>query len=155
MSFCSLPFSTRVTRIALTGWLCAGLVLNLALLAVASADENSGSKSESEHSSSSESQSSGSNGQGPDNSGSHQQPVQSIPFSEQDLAREAVANGLVKSLGEVLPAVTEAVHGDILEVHLMKEKSGNWIYKFVILSADSRYLSVFVDARRNVILKIR
>ncbi|MGO4389245.1 PepSY domain-containing protein [Microvirga sp. 2YAF29] len=70
-------------------------------------------------------------------------------------ARDAVSHGWALGLGVILPTVTKAVPGQILEVDLRQTWSGAWQYEFLILTRDRHYLEVDVDARANRILQIR
>ncbi|MBA1158825.1 PepSY domain-containing protein [Microvirga mediterraneensis] len=70
-------------------------------------------------------------------------------------AREAVSQGWALALNAVLPTVSRAVPGKILEVDLRQSWSGQWRYEFLVLTRDRRYQEVVVDARNNQILQIR
>ena len=72
-----------------------------------------------------------------------------------DHARQAVSEGWALALSTILPTVTKAVPGQVLEVDLRQSWSGEWRYEFLVLSRDRRYQEVVVDARRNRILQIR
>ncbi|MDF2972638.1 MAG: hypothetical protein K0R61_3088, partial [Microvirga sp.] len=52
-------------------------------------------------------------------------------------------------MSTILPTVTKAVPGQVLEVDLRQSWSGEWRYEFLVLSRDRRYQEVVVDARRN------
>ena len=70
-------------------------------------------------------------------------------------AREAVSQGWALALSTVLPTVSKAVPGKVLEVDLRQSWTGEWRYEFLVLTRDRRYQEVVVDARRNQILQIR
>lgn len=70
-------------------------------------------------------------------------------------ARDAVSHGWALSLSSVLPTVSKAVPGQVLEVDLRQSWAGEWRYEFLILTRDRRYQEVIVDARSNQILQIR
>ena len=70
-------------------------------------------------------------------------------------ARDAVSQGWAFSLSTVLPTVSKAVPGQVLEVDLHQSWTGEWHYEFLVLTRDRRYQEVVVDARRNQILRIR
>ncbi|QRM30301.1 PepSY domain-containing protein [Microvirga sp. VF16] len=70
-------------------------------------------------------------------------------------AREAVSQGWALALNQVLPTVSKAVPGQVLEVDLRQSWSGEWQYEFLVLTRDRRYREVIVDARNNQILQIR
>jgi uncharacterized membrane protein YkoI len=69
-------------------------------------------------------------------------------------ARQAVSQGWALPLSSVLPVVLSAVAGQVLEVDLNQAPSGEWQYKFLVLTRDRRYREVLVDARRNQVLRI-
>ena len=69
-------------------------------------------------------------------------------------ARQAVSQGWALPLSRVLPIVLSAVPDQVLEVDLNRELSGDWQYRFLVLSRDRRYQEVLVDARRNQVLSI-
>jgi hypothetical protein len=69
-------------------------------------------------------------------------------------ARQAVSQGWALPLSSVLPVVLSAVVGQVLEVDLNQTPSGEWQYKFLVLTRDRRYREVLVDARRNQVLRI-
>jgi len=58
-------------------------------------------------------------------------------------------------LSTVLPTVSKAVPGQVLEVDLRQSWSGEWRYEFLVLTRNRRYWEVVVDARSNQILQIR
>ncbi len=70
-------------------------------------------------------------------------------------ARDAVSQGWALALSAVLPTVSRAVPGQVLEVDLRQSWGGEWRYEFLILTRDRRYQEVVVDARNNQILQIR
>ena len=70
-------------------------------------------------------------------------------------AREAVSQGWALALSTVLPMVSRAVPGQVLEVDLRQSWTGEWRYEFLILTRDRRYQEVVVDARNSRILQIR
>ncbi|WP_262028138.1 PepSY domain-containing protein [Microvirga sp. Mcv34] len=70
-------------------------------------------------------------------------------------AREAVSQGWALALSTVLPNVSRAVPGQVLEVDLRQSWSGQWRYEFLILTRDRRYEEVVVDASNSQILQIR
>ncbi|HZH50536.1 MAG TPA: hypothetical protein VEZ16_01515 [Microvirga sp.] len=72
-----------------------------------------------------------------------------------DHARDAVSQGWALALSSVLPTVSKAVPGQVLEVDLRQSWTGDWLYEFLILTKDRRYREVVVDARRNQVLEIR
>src|SRR5215218_5156483 len=72
-----------------------------------------------------------------------------------DNAREAVSQGWALALSTVLPTVSKAVPGQVLEVDLRQSWGGEWRYEFLVLTQDRRYQEVVVDARRNKVLQVR
>jgi hypothetical protein len=71
------------------------------------------------------------------------------------LAREAVAQGRALPLSTVLPTVSRAVAGQVLEVDLRPIGSGAWHYEVLVLTRDRHYQIVVVDAQLNRVLQIR
>jgi uncharacterized membrane protein YkoI len=61
----------------------------------------------------------------------------------------------VLALSAVLPTVRKAVPGQVLEVDLRESWSGDWSYEFLVLTRDRSYREVVVDARRNLVLRVR
>jgi hypothetical protein len=57
------------------------------------------------------------------------------------------------SFAAIREAALAAAPGDILEVEL-KEKSGNSLYEFKILSANGRVIEVELDAATGAVLKL-
>lgn len=70
-------------------------------------------------------------------------------------ARDAVSRGWALALSSVLPTVSRAVPGQVLEVDLRQSWTGEWRYEFLVLTRDRRYREVVVDARRNQVIEIR
>ena len=66
-----------------------------------------------------------------------------------------MSQGWALSLSTVLPTVSKAVPGQVLEVDLHQTWTGEWRYEVLVLTRDRRYREVVVDARRNQILQIR
>jgi hypothetical protein len=70
-------------------------------------------------------------------------------------AREAVAQGWALPLSSVLPTISKAVPGQVLEVDLRQTRTGEWRYEVLVLTRDRRYQEIVVDARRNQVVQIR
>ncbi len=70
-------------------------------------------------------------------------------------ARHAVSRGWALALSTVLPTVSRAVPGQVLEVDLRQSWTGEWRYEFLVLTRDRRYREVVVDARSNQVIEIR
>jgi uncharacterized membrane protein YkoI len=63
--------------------------------------------------------------------------------------------GWALPLSSVLPTVSKAVPGQVLEVDLRQTRTGEWRYEVLVLTRDRRYQEIVVDARRNQVVQIR
>jgi hypothetical protein len=88
------------------------------------------------------------------NSGRRNQRLDTL-VEEQALASAAVAQGKIRPFSEILHAVSAAVPGSILSVHLRERPTGSWIYNLVILSPEGRYRRITVDATNSRVLQIK
>jgi hypothetical protein len=75
--------------------------------------------------------------------------------NDQELARAAMARGIVVPLDSVLKKAADFVPGDVLDVRLKKRPDNPWIYEIRVLSCDGRIRLVVVDATRNAVLEVR
>jgi hypothetical protein len=82
-------------------------------------------------------------------------PTLDTLVAEQGLASAAVSQGKIRPFSEILHAVSDAVPGPILSVHLRQEPTGSWIYNLVILSPEGRYRQITVDATNSRVLRIK
>jgi hypothetical protein len=94
-------------------------------------------------------------GRGAGRSVDEQAPTNGWGSTPSSLAREAVAQGRALPLSTVLPTVSKAVAGQVLEVDLRQIGSGVWHYEVLVLTRDRRYQVVVVDAQRNQIVQLR
>lgn len=69
-------------------------------------------------------------------------------------ARDAVAAGEIRPLGEVLATVSRSFPGRALDVRLGGGR-GAWVYRVKVLAADGTVVSVTVDARSGRIVGVR
>ncbi|WP_052600514.1 PepSY domain-containing protein [Microvirga lotononidis] len=98
----------------------------------------------------------GGRGRGRGRGGDEDEPTQrGWGRTSSESAREAVSQGWALALSSVLPTVSRAVPGQVLEVDLRQSWSGQWRYEFLILTRDRRYQEVVVDARNSQILQVR
>jgi len=74
---------------------------------------------------------------------------------EQGVASAAVSQGKIRPFSEILHAVSAAVPGSVLSVHLRQKPTGAWIYNLVILSPEGRYRQITVDATNSRVLQIK
>ena len=72
----------------------------------------------------------------------------------QNRAAEAVRNGEVAPLNQVLAAVRRVVPGDVLNIALDRGGDGSWTYTVSILTRDGEYCDVAVDAARSKLLTV-
>ena len=135
--------------------LCCALVLPLGVLA---SDGNSGGGNAGGNSGGGNAggNSGGGNagGRGAGRSVDEQAPTNGWGSTPSSLAREAVAQGRALPLSTVLPTVSKAVAGQVLEVDLRQIGSGVWHYEVLVLTRDRRYQVVVVDAQRNQIVQL-
>jgi uncharacterized membrane protein YkoI len=74
--------------------------------------------------------------------------------SDQDLAREAVAQGQILALSAVLPELERAAPGRRLSVALRPRGQG-WAYDFSVLTPSGVVRRVVIDAKSNKVLDMR
>jgi uncharacterized membrane protein YkoI len=74
--------------------------------------------------------------------------------SAQNRAAEAVRNGEVAPLNQVLATVRRAVPGDVLNVALDHGRDGSWTYIVSVLTRDGEYCDVAVDAARSKLMRV-
>jgi uncharacterized membrane protein YkoI len=65
---------------------------------------------------------------------------------DHDRARDLFERGEIISLREILRVVAARVTGDIVTTDLVKEKGGDWIYRFLVVGPNGRRATVEVDA---------
>jgi len=92
---------------------------------------------------------------GPSGSSGPRNPTPDTLVVEQGLASAAVSQGKIRPFSEILHAVSAAVPGSILSVHLRQKPTGSWIYNLVILSPEGRYRKIAVDATNSRVLQIK
>jgi uncharacterized membrane protein YkoI len=73
--------------------------------------------------------------------------------SQQDVAREAVRQGLVRPLEEVLAEVRKTVKGDIVEIEFEKD-DGRYIYEIEYVSEDGHLMEIKIDAKTLAVISI-
>ena len=69
---------------------------------------------------------------------------------DQDAAREAVENGEIRPLADILAAVRGELPGEVVGVEI-ESKKGHWIYEFRVLDGKGHLFEVYVDARSGEI----
>jgi uncharacterized membrane protein YkoI len=65
---------------------------------------------------------------------------------QQEEAREAVKQGLVRPLEEILTEVRKTFKGDIIEIEFEKD-DGKYIYEIELIRPDGHLVEVKVDAK--------
>ena len=55
----------------------------------------------------------------------------------------------------MIPTVSQAVPGRVLDVDLQQWAGGGLVYKFLVLDGQGKYSEVYVDALRNRIVRVR
>ncbi len=74
--------------------------------------------------------------------------------SKHGTARDAVAAGEIRPLGEVLARVAQSYPGQALDVRLDRS-NGTWLYRVKVLGASGDVVAVTVDARSGRIVSAR
>jgi uncharacterized membrane protein YkoI len=73
---------------------------------------------------------------------------------EQEIARQALLDGRIKSLSEITEIVKPQLPGTVLGIKLEVEDDGSIIYEFDVVDPSGRLKEVDVDAATGNILKI-
>jgi uncharacterized membrane protein YkoI len=73
---------------------------------------------------------------------------------EQEIARQALLQGRIKSLSEITEMVKPQLPGTILGIKLEVEDDGSIVYEFDVLDPSGKLKEVEVDAATGTILKI-
>lgn len=71
-----------------------------------------------------------------------------------DDVRRAVENGEIKSLAEILEAVSGKLPGEIAGVEIEHE-DGRWRYEFRVVDGKGRLFEVYIDASNGAIERIK
>jgi uncharacterized membrane protein YkoI len=73
---------------------------------------------------------------------------------DQDMVRQAVERGEIKSLADILNAIRSKLPGVVVGVEI-EQKKGRWFYEFRVADTKGRLFEVYVDARSGVIDRIK
>lgn len=73
--------------------------------------------------------------------------------SQQDEAREAVKQGLVRPLEEVLTEVRKTIKGDIVEIEFEKD-DGRFIYEIEYVAPDGHLMEIKIDAKTLAVVSL-
>jgi uncharacterized membrane protein YkoI len=76
---------------------------------------------------------------------------------DHDRARQALQQGEVRPIAEILQRVEAEVPGEVIEVELERKKRSEglrWVYEIKLIDPDGRLLEVLVDAPTAVILVV-
>jgi uncharacterized membrane protein YkoI len=76
-----------------------------------------------------------------------------IDSSPQDEAREAVRQGLVRPLEEILTEVRKTIKGDIVEIEFEKD-DGRFIYEIEYVAPDGHLMEIKIDAKTLAVISI-
>lgn len=71
-----------------------------------------------------------------------------------DEVRRAVEAGEIKSLAEILKAVSGKLPGEFAGVEIEHE-DGRWLYEFRVVDSKGRLFEVYIDARSGEIERIK
>lgn len=74
---------------------------------------------------------------------------------DQEEVRAAVLSGAIMPLARVLPVVQQAVAGSVIDITLVEDMSGSWIYEIGVMNDDGVYKDVIIDARDSRLLAVR
>jgi uncharacterized membrane protein YkoI len=74
---------------------------------------------------------------------------------EQDAVRQAVQQGEIRPLTEILDAVRDQLPGDVIGVEIDRKEEGRWLYELRVLNAQGRLYEVYVDAHTGAIDRIK
>ncbi|MDP6952867.1 MAG: peptidase [Alphaproteobacteria bacterium] len=80
--------------------------------------------------------------------------VPAVAESKHGTARDAVAAGEIRPLGEVLARIAQSYPGRALDVQLDRS-NGTWLYRVKVLGAGGDVVAVTVDARSGRIVGAR
>jgi uncharacterized membrane protein YkoI len=72
---------------------------------------------------------------------------------EQEMARQALQQGLIRPLSEITAALGAQVPGDVISVKLETEE-GMFVYEFKVLTPEGVLKEVEVDARTAKVIKV-
>ena len=73
--------------------------------------------------------------------------------SQQNEAREAVRQGLVRPLEDVLTEVRKIIKGDIVEIEFEKD-DGRFIYEIEYVDPDGHLMEIKIDAKTLAVVSI-
>lgn len=73
--------------------------------------------------------------------------------SQQNEAREAVRQGLVRPLEQVLTEVRKIIKGDIVEIEFEKD-DGRFIYEIEYVDPDGHLMEIKIDAKTLAVISI-
>lgn len=79
------------------------------------------------------------------------------PRHDHDRARDALQQGEVRPMAEILQAVSAQVAGELIEVELEREghrDGSRWVYELKLIAPDGRLLEVLVDASTGRLLRV-
>ena len=76
-----------------------------------------------------------------------------VENSQQDEAREAVKQGLVRPLEEVLTEVRKTIKGDIVEIEFEKD-DGRFIYEIEYVAPDGHLMEIKIDAKTLAVVSL-
>jgi uncharacterized membrane protein YkoI len=73
---------------------------------------------------------------------------------DQDMVRQAVERGDIKTLAEILTMIRGKLPGEIVGVEA-ERKDGRWFYEFRAVDGRGRIFEVYVDARSGEIERVK
>jgi uncharacterized membrane protein YkoI len=73
---------------------------------------------------------------------------------DQDLARQAVERGEIKTLAAILQAIRSELPGEVVGVEI-EQKKGRWFYELRVADKRGRLFEIYVDARSGTIERVK
>lgn len=73
--------------------------------------------------------------------------------SQQEEAREAVRQGIVRPLEEVLAEARKSITGDIVEIEFEKD-DGRYIYEIEYVAPDGHLMEIKIDAKTLAVISL-
>jgi uncharacterized membrane protein YkoI len=72
---------------------------------------------------------------------------------QQDEARDALKQGLIRPLEEILAEVRKTFNGDIIEIEFEKD-DGKYVYEIEMIRPDGHLIEVKIDARTLAVVEV-
>jgi uncharacterized membrane protein YkoI len=73
---------------------------------------------------------------------------------DQDMVRQAVERGEIKTLADILTVVRNKLPGEVVRVKI-EQKRSRWYYELRVADAKGRLFEVYVDAQTGAIERVK